>query len=104
MVFPRKQFKSFMLNGAPVGTIGLAQPTGWMNSDLFPEDVEIIQKHNRDYNQTVVEREGKSCIPTDTPIKDEIEQESWERERKKLRKGKKKISKKKRNSSQETKD
>ncbi|KAJ8706846.1 hypothetical protein PYW07_012924 [Mythimna separata] len=41
MVFPRKQFKSFMLNGAPVGTLGLAQPTGWMNSDLFPE----VMKH-----------------------------------------------------------
>ncbi|GBP38747.1 hypothetical protein EVAR_22396_1 [Eumeta japonica] len=36
-------------------------------------------------------KRGKSCIPTDTPIKNEIEQESWERERKKLGKGKKKI-------------
>ncbi|GBP43106.1 hypothetical protein EVAR_96368_1 [Eumeta japonica] len=41
MVFPRKQFKSLMLNGAPVGTLGLAQPTEWMNSDLFPE----VMKH-----------------------------------------------------------
>ncbi|GBP27792.1 hypothetical protein EVAR_94196_1 [Eumeta japonica] len=41
MVFPRKQLKSFMLNGAPVGTLGLAQSTDCMNSDLFPE----VMKH-----------------------------------------------------------
>ncbi|GBP27162.1 hypothetical protein EVAR_15935_1 [Eumeta japonica] len=44
MVFPRKQFKSFMLNGTPVGTLGLAQPTGWMNSDLFPEVMKYFVK------------------------------------------------------------
>lgn len=37
MVFPRKTFKTFMTNGAPTGTLGLAQQTGWMNSELFPE-------------------------------------------------------------------
>lgn len=35
MVFPRKNFKSHMLTGAPSGTLGLAQPTGWMTSELF---------------------------------------------------------------------
>ncbi|GBP27163.1 hypothetical protein EVAR_15936_1 [Eumeta japonica] len=53
-------------------------------------DVELILKHNRDYIQTVVEREEKAAFLL-TPIKNEIEQESWERERKKLGKGKKKI-------------
>lgn len=37
MVFPRKTYKAFMINGAPTGTLGLAQPTGWMNSDIFPD-------------------------------------------------------------------
>ncbi|GBP86472.1 hypothetical protein EVAR_52397_1 [Eumeta japonica] len=38
-----------------------------------------------------VQKRGKSCIPTDTPINNEIEQKFWDRERKKLGKGKKKI-------------
>lgn len=47
-------------------------------------------------------KRGKSCIPTDTPIKNEIEKDFLERERKKLGKGKKKkVSEKKRNSLQE---
>ena len=35
MVFPRVYFKPHMLNGAPAGTLGLASPSGWMNSNLF---------------------------------------------------------------------
>lgn len=35
MVFPRKKFKQIMLNGAPPGTLGLANPSGWMTSELF---------------------------------------------------------------------
>lgn len=30
MVFPRKQFKDYMLNGAPAGTLELANPSGLM--------------------------------------------------------------------------
>ncbi|XP_028159510.1 uncharacterized protein LOC114352198, partial [Ostrinia furnacalis] len=41
MVFPRKHFKNFMINKAPIGTLGLAQPTGWMNTQLFAE----VMKH-----------------------------------------------------------
>lgn len=37
MVFPRKNFTPHMLNKAPTGTMGLAQPTGWMNTELFPK-------------------------------------------------------------------
>lgn len=44
MVFPRKNFKSFMLNQAPRGTLGLAQPTGWMNTELFPEVIKHFVK------------------------------------------------------------
>lgn len=41
MVFPRKNFKNYMLSGAPAGTIGLAQPTGWMIGELFQD----VMKH-----------------------------------------------------------
>ncbi|XP_022835755.1 uncharacterized protein LOC111363186 isoform X2 [Spodoptera litura] len=37
MVFPRKNFKAHMLYGAPPGTLGLAAPSGWMNTELFVE-------------------------------------------------------------------
>ncbi|KAF2883719.1 hypothetical protein ILUMI_22447 [Ignelater luminosus] len=35
LVFPRKYFKAHMLVGAPAGSLGLANPSGWMTSDLF---------------------------------------------------------------------
>lgn len=34
-VFPRVNFKPFMLNGAPVGSIGAANPSGWSNEGTF---------------------------------------------------------------------
>lgn len=41
MVFPRKNFKSHMLHGAPPGTLGLATASGWMNAQLFVD----VMKH-----------------------------------------------------------
>lgn len=41
MVFPRVNFHSRMINGAPRGTLGLAAKTGWMNTDLFID----VMKH-----------------------------------------------------------
>ena len=35
MVFPRVNFKAHMVNGAPPGTLGAANPSGWMSSELF---------------------------------------------------------------------
>lgn len=40
MVFPRTHFKTHMIQGAPAGTLGLANPSGWMTSELF---VDVIQ-------------------------------------------------------------
>ena len=37
IIFPRKNFKNYMIKGTPPGTLGLAAPGGWMNSELFPE-------------------------------------------------------------------
>nr|XP_023024975.1 uncharacterized protein LOC111513047 [Leptinotarsa decemlineata] len=45
MVFPRKNFKDYMCKNTPTGTLGLAAPTGWMNSDLFPEVIRHFIKH-----------------------------------------------------------
>lgn len=44
MVFPRKHFKPHMINGAPPGTLGLATPSGWMTSDLFPQVMQHFIK------------------------------------------------------------
>ncbi|KAF2890589.1 hypothetical protein ILUMI_15584, partial [Ignelater luminosus] len=35
LVFPRKYFKAHMLAGVPAGSLGLANTSGWMTSDLF---------------------------------------------------------------------
>lgn len=35
MIFPRTHFKDHMITGAPSGTLGLANPSGWMNSQCF---------------------------------------------------------------------
>ena len=35
MIFPRVNFKDYMLEGAPASTLGSA--TGWMNAKLFPQ-------------------------------------------------------------------
>ncbi|XP_072929474.1 uncharacterized protein [Epargyreus clarus] len=45
MVFPRKNFKTHMLHGAPPGTLGLAAPSGWMNVDLFVDVMKHFVKH-----------------------------------------------------------
>lgn len=45
MVFPRKKFKDHMIKNTPAGTLGLASPTGWMNSTLFPDVIKHFIKH-----------------------------------------------------------
>lgn len=46
MVFPRKHFKEHMIKNTPSGTLGLATPTGWMNSTIFPEVIKHFIKHS----------------------------------------------------------
>ena len=36
-ISPRVHFKDHMTNGAPNGSKGLANPSGWMNRELFPQ-------------------------------------------------------------------
>lgn len=45
IVFPRVHFKEHMLVGAPAGSLGLASPSGWMNSELFIKVIEHFIKH-----------------------------------------------------------
>jgi len=44
-VFPRVYFKPPMLNGALVGSKGVAHPSGWMTSDLFAEYLKHFVSH-----------------------------------------------------------
>lgn len=45
LIFPRKNFKPFMKQNAPVGTLGLAQPTRWMTGDIFLEVMKHFVRH-----------------------------------------------------------
>lgn len=46
MVFPRVNFKPWMLKDAPPGTLGLANKSGWMTADLFVQVMEHFIKHS----------------------------------------------------------
>lgn len=39
MIFPRVHFKQHMIADAPAGTLGLANTSGWMNSELFVKTI-----------------------------------------------------------------
>ena len=43
-VFPRKNFKDFMMIGAPEGSLGLASGNGWMNCESFKKVIEHFIK------------------------------------------------------------
>lgn len=45
LVFPRKNYKDFMLTGAPPGSLGLATPSGWMKTELFVQVMKHFIKH-----------------------------------------------------------
>ncbi|KAJ2937666.1 hypothetical protein O0L34_g17476 [Tuta absoluta] len=45
LVFPRKVYKDLMLYGAPVGSLGLASASGWMNAELFVKVMEHFISH-----------------------------------------------------------
>lgn len=45
LIFPRVHFKEHMLNGAPPGTIGAANLSGWSNEEKFLEYMNHFIKH-----------------------------------------------------------
>ncbi len=46
LIFPRVHFKQFMLNGAPNGTIGNANPSGWSNERIFLDYLDHFIKYS----------------------------------------------------------
>lgn len=46
LIFPRTNFKDYMLKGAPVGTLGGANPSGWSNEELFFEFAKHFVKYS----------------------------------------------------------
>ena len=46
MIFPRVHFRNTMLTGAPPGSLGLANPSGWMNGEIFLTWVDHFIKHS----------------------------------------------------------
>jgi hypothetical protein len=47
MVFPRVHFKEHMIAGAPPGTRGVANPSGWMTADTFSQWLDHFISHTR---------------------------------------------------------
>nr|XP_034837850.1 uncharacterized protein LOC117994082 [Maniola hyperantus] len=47
MIFPRVHFKQHMISGAPTGTLGLANVSGWMNSSLFVKTMQHYINHTQ---------------------------------------------------------
>ncbi|XP_065664407.1 uncharacterized protein LOC136086067 [Hydra vulgaris] len=44
-IFPRVNFKTYMLNDAPVGSDGAAHPSGWMTAPCFLKYIHHFAKH-----------------------------------------------------------
>ena len=45
IIYPRVNFKAHMIKGAPVGTVGGANPSGWSNETLFLQFLEHFRNH-----------------------------------------------------------
>jgi hypothetical protein len=45
IIFPRVNFKDYMLNGAPPATLGSANPSGWSNEQQFIKFMNHFIKH-----------------------------------------------------------
>ena len=47
LIFPRKNFRDHFIKSGPPGCIGGANPSGWINEDLFVEYLQHFIKHTR---------------------------------------------------------
>lgn len=45
LIFPRKRWKNELIDGAPLGTLGLTQENGWMTGDVFLQWLEHFRKY-----------------------------------------------------------
>ncbi|XP_042912926.1 uncharacterized protein [Parasteatoda tepidariorum] len=46
-VFPRVNFKNFMIENGPSGSLGLAHPSGWMTAENFRKSMEHFVKYTK---------------------------------------------------------
>ena len=46
-IFPRKNYKPYMLNNTPVGSLGAANSSGWMTTDLFVDHLDHFKKQTK---------------------------------------------------------
>lgn len=46
IIFPRVHYKDFMIKGAPHGTVGAANPSGWISADIFLYYLQHFVKHS----------------------------------------------------------
>lgn len=46
-IFPRKNFREVFMTGTPEGSLGLANQSGWMNTDNFVKVIEHVAKHTQ---------------------------------------------------------
>jgi hypothetical protein len=44
LIFPRARYKDYMLKNAPIGSIGSANPSGWMNGQIFLQYLQHFSK------------------------------------------------------------
>lgn len=45
LIFPRKNMKNELLDGAPAGTLGIAQESGWMTTEVFLKWLKHFQTY-----------------------------------------------------------
>ena len=46
-IFPRVNYREYFIRGAPVGSIGCATKSGWINEELFVQYLQHLIKHTR---------------------------------------------------------
>ncbi|ELT96079.1 hypothetical protein CAPTEDRAFT_120620, partial [Capitella teleta] len=54
LIFPRVNFRNHMVQGAPPGTLGVAQKSGWMNGEVFIQWMEHFIQHSKPTKETPV--------------------------------------------------
>ena len=63
LIFPRVKFRNHMLNGAPPGTTGAANPSGWINAEL------IMDNHTSHISVAVIDKaKGNEVILLTFPL------------------------------------
>lgn len=54
LIFPRKNYKDFMIKNAPPGTVGVASSSGWITSELFVQWFQHFIRHAKPTSEAPV--------------------------------------------------